>query len=466
MRRWLAWNVWFRLQEFAKGHDTLRILADMEAADRLSASALHDLQRTRLRAFIDACYRDVPFVRRRMDEYNIRPGEIAGPEDLQRLPLLTKQDVRRYRQELRSSGGRRLTSFATGGSTGEPLIFDLGKRRIAARVACRQRVARWWGVSIGDPEVALWGSPIELTRQDWIRSVRDRFLASRLLSAFDMTTERMTQYLDVLEAQGCRQLFGYPSAIYFLCVHAERQHRDLRHIGIRVAFTTGEVLLPYQRDLISRTLSCPVADGYGGRDSGFVAHECPQGGMHVLTDAVVLEVVDDEGRPVAPGQRGQLVVTDLYSEDAPFIRYATGDVGAMSTSVCSCGRALPLLQRIEGRSNDAVIAPDGRAINALALIYALREINGIEQYRVVQQRVDRFAVELVCTPAYERESGEERIRTAWSSLLRAPVHAVFEYRSHIPTDPRGKFRHIVSEVNARDLQERPAAAESANEGAL
>ena len=449
MRRWLAWNVWFRLQERAKGHATLRMLREMEAADRLSVPELEQLQRKRLRHLVDVCYRHVPYVRRRMQEAGVEPRQIREAADLQRLPLLTKADIREHRSELRSETAKRLSVFTTGGSTGEPLIFDLGKRRIASRVACRQRVARWWGVGLGDPEIALWGSPVELSRQDWIRALRDRLMATRLLSAFEMNDARITEYLDVVERQGCRQLFGYPSAIYLLCLQAQKEGRNLRGLGVDVVFVTGEVLFPHQRELISQTLNCAVANGYGGRDSGFIAHECPQGGMHVLTDAIVLEIVDPAGRSVPPGEPGEIVVTDLYSEDAPFIRYATGDIGVASSRACACGRALPLLEHIEGRSNDLVVAPDGRLINALALVYPLRDIEGIEQYRIAQKQLEWFHVQMTCNGQFQKE-GEDRIRAGWTELLRAPVRVTFEYLPRIPPDPRGKFRHVVSDVPASD----------------
>lgn len=445
MRRWLAWNLWFRLQEFAKGHPTLAILQEMEAADRLGETGLRELQRNKLRGLLEYSYLNVPYFGRVMREAGIKPSDIGGPEDLVRLPLLRKADVRQHRMELRSGRAGKLRQFTTGGSTGEPLIFDLGVRREAARVACRLRVGRWWGVSIGDPEIALWGSPVELSRQDRLRAWRDRLMATRLLPAFEMTEARISEYLDVVERGGWRQMFGYPSAIYLLCLSARKQGRDLRRVGVKTVFVTGEVLYSYQRELISDTLNCPVADGYGGRDSGFLSHECPQGGIHVLADAAVVEIVDAEGRPVPPGEPGEIVATDLYSHEFPFIRYATGDIGVASARRCKCGRALPLLERIEGRSNDLVVAPDGRMINALALVYPLREVEGIEQYRICQKDVDRFQVQIVANGAY-RKDGEERIRTGWSKLLRAPVQVNFEYLPAIPAERMGKFRHVVSEV--------------------
>lgn len=417
----------------------------MEAADCLSASQLEALRRQKLRDLIEYSYAHVPYVGTRMREAGLDPGQVREPGDLRRLPLMRKADVRRHRAELRSDIAGKLGSFTTGGSTGEPLIFDLSKRRVASRVACRLRTSHWWGLTVGDPELAIWGSVVELKRQDWIRRVRDFFLATRLLSAFELNEPTITRYLDILERSRCRQIFAYPSAIYLVCLQARKEGRRLRGLGVKAVFVTGEVLFPYQRELISETLNCPVANGYGGRDSALIAHECPQGGMHVLADAVILELVDDAGRPVEPGQSGEIVITDLYSHEAPFIRYATGDRAVMSTRNCPCGRALPLLETVEGRSNDSIVAPDGRIINSLALIYALREIEGIERFRICQKAVDSFHVQLVPGGNLPADT-EERLRQKWSQLLRVPVHVTFEYVRELSWERSGKFRHIVSEV--------------------
>lgn len=445
MYRWVAWNVFFRLHERLKGHKTFQFLREMEAADRFSAGELEELRRRKLRDLIEYSYAHVPYTRTRMQQAGVGPDQIREPEDLLRLPLMRKADVRNNRELLRSDIAGKLASFTTGGSSGEPLIFDLAKRRVASRVACRVRTSHWWGVGIGDPELAIWGSIVEVKRQDWLRKMRDFFLATRLLSAFELNAPTITRYLDILERGPCRQIFAYPSAIYLVCLQARKEGRNLRRLGVKVVFVTGEVLFPYQRELVSETLNCPVANGYGGRDSALIAHECPQGGMHILSDAVILEVLDPSGRPAPPGEPGEIVITDLYSHEAPFIRYATGDIAVMSSRRCPCGRTLPMLERIEGRSNDSIVAPDGRVINSLALIYAVREIEGIERFRIHQKAVDCFHVQLVRNQNMP-DDAEQRLRQKWSALLRAPLHLTFEYPTELSWERSGKFRHIVSEV--------------------
>ena len=445
MHRWLVWNFIFPLQERVKGHPTLAILKEMEQADHLSTVELEELQRKKLREFINYCYAHVSYVRAQMNEAGVAPADIQTPADLVRLPLMRKADVRSHRKELASDIAGKLPSFSSGGSTGEPLVFDLSKRRIASRVACRQRVSRWWGTSVGLSEVALWGSPLELTRQDWIRGLRDRAMATQLLSAYELNDPTMSGYLDVLEKRRFRQIFAYPSAIYLLCRHAFKEGRDLRKLGTQVVFVTSEVLYPHQRDLIVRTFGCSVANGYGGRDSGFIAHECPRGGMHLMADAMVTEIVDAKGQPVPPGESGEIVVTDLYSHEFPFLRYATGDIGSLSAHSCPCGRPLPLLASLEGRSNDSIVTPDGRIMHGQSVVALLMEVEGIEQFRICQKRVDHFHVQIVRNERF-REQCETQIRKRWCDRLRAQVDLTFEYVRVFPPERSGKFRHIVSEL--------------------
>jgi phenylacetate-coenzyme A ligase PaaK-like adenylate-forming protein len=447
MYRWIVWNIVFPLHERLKGHRTYQFLREMEAADHLSPTELEELRRNKLRDLIDYCYSNVPYVKMQMRQAGLQPADIRDARDLIRLPLLTKADVRKHRESLHSVTAGELSTIATGGSTGEPLIFDISKRRTASRVAIRQRALRWWGVSVGDLDLVLWGSPLELTRQDWLRSLRDKALATQLLSAYELDEPTMSRYLDILEKRRFRQVFAYPSAIYRLCIHARKTGRELRRLGVKVVFVTSEVLLSYQRELIAQTFGCPVANLYGGRDSGCTANECPQGGMHVMADSMIVEIVDSQGRPVPPGETGQIVVTDLYSHEFPFIRYVTGDLGALSPRRCVCGRALPLLERIEGRSNDVVVTHDGRTMHGQSLVSLLMEIEGIDRFRICQKTLDHFRVEIVRNEHF-REESEERIRKAWSERLRWPLQVTFEYPADLPQERSGKFRHIISEVAA------------------
>jgi phenylacetate-CoA ligase len=335
--------------------------------------------------------------------------------------------------------------FSTGGSTGVPLSFYLGPTRISSDVAARCRAEGWWGSGIGDREYVLWGSPLELTKQDRFRELRDRVLRTRLMSAFEVSPAMMDSYLAEMERTGCRRIFGYPSSIALLCEHARRQGKDLSKLGVRTVFVTAEFLWDHWRQLIAETFGCPVVNGYGGRDSGFVAHECPHAGMHVTADRLIVEIVGENGQRVRPGELGEIVVTHFDTPEMPFIRYRTGDMGALSSELCRCGRTLPLLERIEGRKSDFIVAPDGRLMHGLSLIYVLRKIAGIEQFRITQKAVDDFQLELVTGNDFTRNS-EAIIRSEFEQRLRAAVNVRIQYSPTMPASKNGKFRYVISEV--------------------
>src|SRR5207237_5696590 len=140
------------------------------------------------------------------------PVSIRGVSDLAALPFLTKDLIRANIDDLKAPGAVGVVRYNTGGSSGEPLVFYLGKDRVSHDVAAKWRATRWWGVDIGDREAVVWGSPVELTRQDRLRVLRDRVLRTELLPAFEMSPERLDSFVDTLVRLRPRMLFGYPSA--------------------------------------------------------------------------------------------------------------------------------------------------------------------------------------------------------------------------------------------------------------
>ena len=443
-------RVVFPVHERLKGHSTFRMIHEMEKEQWLGAAELQQSQGQRLQQLLAHSFRTVKYYRDLQQELGLKVSHFQNVADLAALPLLDKKIIRSRLDDLKSSEAKGIQQFSTGGSTGSPLAFYLGPTRVSSDVAARWRAEGWWGVGIGDRECVVWGSPLELTKQDRLRELRDSVLRTKLMSAFEMSPATMDVYLDQMQRHGCTRVFGYPSSIALLCDHARRQGRDLSKIGVRTVFVTAEYLWDHWRQTIAETFGCPIANGYGGRDSGFIAHECPAGGMHITADRLIVEIVDDDGHCVGPGELGEIVVTHLDTPEMPFIRYRTGDTGALSPKACACERGLPLLDRIEGRKSDFIVAPDGRVMHGLSLIYVLRKIDGIEQFRITQKTLDVFDLELVTNADFQREK-ESEIKREFELRLRAPVTVRIRYLPTISAAKSGKFRYVISELGEQNI---------------
>ena len=442
---WLVANVLFPLQEHAKGHWTGAVRRSLEKTQWFDAQRLQALQLTRLRGLLTAAARDVPYYRELFERLPFDPAKVRSLADVAQIPFLTKALIRANQESLKSRAARHLARSNTGGSSGEPLIFFLGRERVTHDVAAKWRATRWWDVDIGDREAVVWGSPIELNSQDRIRALRDWSFRTTLLPAFEMSDRRLDDFVDFIATKRPAMLFGYPSALAKIARHAERRGRSMLGAGVKVAFVTSERCYDDQRDAIARVFGCRVANGYGGRDAGFIAHECPSGGMHVTAEDVIVEVVDPQGLPVPAGTDGEIVVTHLASREFPFIRYRTGDVAALGTKRCACGRGLPLLERIQGRTTDFVIAQDGTAMHGLALIYVIRDLTGIEAFKIVQETKRLTRVLLVRGPEYP-EANSARIRAGLKARLGEDVDVELAFVTRIEPEASGKYRYVVSRV--------------------
>jgi phenylacetate-CoA ligase len=332
--------------------------------------------------------------------------------------------------------------------TGEPLVFYISKERVSHDVAAKWRATRWWDVDIGDKEIVVWGSPIELGAQDGLRAFRDRIFRTKLLPAFEMSEQRLEGFLRDIRATRPKMLFGYPSALSHMAEYAAATGRRMDDLGIRVAFVTSERLYDEQRSKIASIFGCPVANGYGGRDAGFIAHECPSGSMHVTAEDIIVEIVDDAGRLVQDGVCGEIVVTHLATKDFPFIRYRTGDIGAMNNDACSCGRGLPLVREIQGRSTDFVVSQDGKIMHGLALIYVLRELPELQHFKIVQESLELTRVYLVLSSRLT-PSTVEKIRQGFRKRLGENVTVAIEEVEKIAPEKSGKFRYVTSKVSTK-----------------
>lgn len=445
---WFARSV-YRAQEAAMRRPTFAMLAEIERTQWLAPEALREYQTRRLNSLLQRAQLHSPWHARRLRKAGLDEAARAGAVeqvDLRQIPPMDKRDARENAAELvwRGVPGGAFP-YTTGGSSGEPLIFHFGRTRQASDAAGRMRARGWWGVQPGDREAYLWGAPVELSKTDRMKTLRDRLVNQLVLNAFAMSPASMDDYLAALQAWQPRCLYGYASSIALLAAHAEARGTSLNLPQLRVVCTTGEALYPHQRELIARIFGAPVANEFGSRDIGFTAHEAPGGQMLLMSESHIVEVLDDAGKPVAPGEAGEAVITSLVSEAQPFIRYRTGDVVRLADVPATCGRGLQVIAEVGGRKTDFVVAPDGRVMHALAVIYVLRAVPGIAQFKCLQRAVDHIDVQIVPAGGWSEQSGHAVVaglRARLGGEVRVELHLLDD----IPPEASGKHRYVVSEV--------------------
>ena len=444
--RYVAGGVVYPLQERAFGRPTFGYLAQLERSQGLDRAGIEALQLAKLRRLLASAHAHSPWHRSRLDAAGLRPDAVSSLAELRRLPTMTKADAAAHGEQIvwRGVPGGAFR-YNTGGSSGQPLVFHFGRWRQASDAAGRMRARRWWGVEPGEPEVYLWGAPVELNKTDWVKTLRDRLVNQLVLNAFAMSPARMDGYLDALEAFRPRCIYGYASSLALLAAHARERGRRLRLPGLRVVCTTGEPLYAHQRTLIAEVCGAPVANEFGSRDIGFTAHETPQGQMLLMSESIALEVLDAEGQPVPVGEPGEAVMTGLCSEAQPFIRYRTGDMVRLAAEPDRGGRGLHVLAEVVGRRTDFLVRADGTIMHALAGIYVLRAIEGVAEFKLVQHALDAVEVLVVpnrrWTPA-DAAAVEHGLRRRLGEALRVDVRVV----EHIAPEASGKHRYVVSHV--------------------
>jgi phenylacetate-CoA ligase len=405
---------------------------------------LRDWQAERLREIARVAYERVPFYRRRFDACGVRPEEITGPEDLRRLPVLTKADVREAGPGLLTRPASALVHGHTSGTTGSPLSLWYDRAMcIANNVAdwrqkgwAGMRRDAWCGVFLGRVVV-----PITVRRPPfWRRNYLHRQV---WFSSFHLSEANLAIYVQEIRRRRLRFLEGYPSTLYILASYLRRRGERL---PMQAVFSSSETLHAVQRETLAAAFECPVFDFYGLAERMAFAGECEtHDGKHLFDEYGVTEIVDDAGEPVAPGQRGWLVGTTLWNQGMPLIRYRTSDLTARLLEPCACGRGLGRIAAVTTKAEDIVVTPDGRYVSPSVLTHPFKPFHQLLKSQVIQDSVDRLHLKLVASDAFTPAHCAALV-AGLRERLGEGMEVSVEMVDDIPPEPSGKFRWVISRV--------------------
>jgi phenylacetate-CoA ligase len=315
---------------------------------------------------------------------------------------------------------------------------------LARERAVTARSYEWANIYLCDPEVRLWGIPLETETRLYYKLV-DTITNRLRISAFNLSEQAMSGYLGRLQRFKPRYLYGYVSAVREFTRFVHDSGGKLPD-SLKSIISTSEVLTPAIREEILRCTGINPHNEYGCGEVGSIAHECEERNMHIMADNLIIELLDDNGKPASSGE---IVVTDLFNYATPLIRYRLKDFAEFSQQGCPCGRELPVLKKIHGRAYDFLITADGTRIHPELVMYLFESLKkrnaGVSQFQVVQKGEANFTINLVVAKDYKRGC-ESELKSSLEEMLGGTLQIDFCYLDTIEREKSGKIRLVKSEV--------------------
>lgn len=411
----------------------------LAAAERGSPDEIRQFQARALHDLVLHAARTVPHYSEALARHGVTASTIRSVEDLQRLPILEKDEVRRRPERFWSSAAKGSYTINTSGTTGSPLRVRVSRRALLRNYAHYYRLRERLGIGARERSATFAGrmivEPERRTTPFWRHNLPARTI---LYSTYHLSEDNIPAYLERLQRQQPALIFAYPSAISAVA-RVLRDHSEME-IRPRAIIASCETLLPHHRSVVEEAFGCAVTDFYGSAEmSAFVA-QCERGSYHAWATYGICEVVVGD-RPARPGEAGDLVTTSFVNDAMPLLRYRTGDVAVMGED-CGCGLPFPTLQQIGGRRDDVLTTPDGRQVGRLDPAFKGLADDAFSEAQIVQVALDRVVLRYV--PGTRFHPGAvEQVQQELRSRLGPSVNVEAKAVSALPRGPSGKLRAVV-----------------------
>ncbi len=431
----------YGLKRWRYGRETDRLVEAAHARESWTEEQWRTWREERLAFVLHRAATRVPYYTQQWAQRR-RRGDNASWERLENWPILEKESVRKNTKAFvaEDCAFRKMFRDHTSGTTGKPLDLWQSKDTVRSWYALFEaRVRRWYGVSKRDRWAILGGqmvTPVSQRRPPfWVWNAG---LNQLYMSSYHLAPDLIPHYLEAIQRYRVTYLIGYTSSLYALAHEALRL--KLKDLQLAVVITNAEPVLDYQRDAITEAFQCPVRETYGMAEIVFAASECTAGRMHTWPEAGVGEVEPDH-QGVPDGKSGDLICTSLLNTDMPLIRYRIGDCATLPLvqTPCRCGRALPQMASIEGRSDDVLYTADGRHVGRLDSVF--KGNLAIREAQIIQDALDGVRLRFVPAPEYTPEDGRAMVARIQERM--GNIDVILEAVNEIPRTSNGKFRAVI-----------------------
>ena len=394
----------FKFSDFFYPKDLLSAYILLRGSEHWSHRRFEEYQSQKLAKLLRYCAIQVPYYQETFSKINLSVDDIHPSnalELLHQLPILDKNTLRANPELFISRQAQRFQpkAVSTSGTTGTPLTVYWDHGSNVMEFASIQRLWRWAGFRIGQPFLDLRSRSIDDDERHLVIDGKIRYVRNWKVNGLEFSSDlidesNIQKYYELLLRYKPNLLRGHPQAIDHLA--RLLQDNGLHDWRPKAVTTASEALYDFQRQQILKAWGIPVLDSYGLKEHNVFIAQCPNGGYHISPEYGVCEILDDDGNQVASGQEGWIVATGLHNFAQPLLRYNTLDRAvAAGDRVCSCGRTLPLVERIVGRIDDCIYTEDGRRYSGLS--FAFFDRSGLRKARLIQENYQNVIVEMVIT---------------------------------------------------------------------
>lgn len=373
---------------------------NLKKSQWFKSEKIEEIQLRKLKKLLKNSYFNVPYYHKIFDEKKIKPGDIKSIDDLLKLPILTKENLIKNYSDLISLSfpKSKLMPYSTGGSTGEPTRFIHDWDSLFQIEAANNRFFSWAGHKIFNKIISLSGLPND--ENDLIHNIRG-FFGQNNISFFGADEEKMKKIINRIKETKIKGLKGYANNLFLLARYIKEN--EVKNIKLNYIISSSEMLYKDRRELIKEQFRCEVFDNYGAREFAIGAECEKHKGFHIAAENLIVEFINlKENEHISEGEKGKIIITDLTKYGMPFIRYEIGDIGIPFNSICDCGRELPMIKELTGRTTDNIQTPSGKYISSPALTLIFKDLN-VKQYQIVQEKIDHLIIKIVRKKEYSKK---------------------------------------------------------------
>lgn len=446
----------FPLHHWTISYNSLAYYRDLKQSQWLKQEEIKKYQEKKLRQLMTHAYYHVPFYREIFNQRGLKPEDIQTVEDLKKLPIIDKIIVRENTHlglMSDSHDKNKILRVTTSGSTGEPFVVFAEKKQIEMRWAATLRSMEWAGYEFGDRQVRLWHKHLGMKGSEIIKEILNaKFFRRRFIPAYEISENNLDAYVKNIMKYRPALLDGYAESYNLISQYLRgNKYEGYKPKGI---ISSGQTLSTQSRERIEKAFCCKVYDKYGAREfAGGVAYQCSeQKGYHIVAECNIIEIIKD-GRPALPGETGEVIITELNNYAMPLIRFRLGDIAVAmdQTKPCACGRGLPLMGEIHGRSQAIIVGTSKQLIPGTFFARLFADYDyAIRQFQVAQSKLGEITLKIVKANLYQDNVLEE-VAKEMKKHMGEDLKINVEFVDIIPLGRTGKRHHSVSLLNLDEV---------------